>query len=74
MPPERPRRPIRLSPRQADVLVLLAQGLTDKEIAARLDLSIRTVRAHVHAAMSRLDARTRPAAIAAALRYGSITD
>lgn len=48
-----------LTPRQREVARLIAEGLTNKEIAARLHLSPRTVDMHVSAVLDRLDARTR---------------
>ncbi len=52
------------TPRQRDILALLAQGLTDKEMAARLQLSPRTIEMHVARLLKALDARTRSEAIA----------
>ena len=48
-----------LSPRQCDVARHLATGLTNKEIAARLGVSVRTVDMHVAHVLQRLDCRTR---------------
>ncbi|CAN5398848.1 response regulator transcription factor [soil metagenome] len=45
----------RLSPRELDVLTLMAEGLTNSGIAGRLFLSARTVEAHVGNLMSKLD-------------------
>ena len=48
---ERPQRPGGLSPRELEVLTLIALGYTNAEIAAELALSVRTVeshRAHIH--------------------------
>lgn len=47
--PDRPGWPhgIRCSPRQAEVLALIARGLTDKEIAFELSLSAHTVRTYL---------------------------
>lgn len=56
-----------LSPREAEVLTLLAQGLTGEEIARRLVLSPETIRTHVRNAMEKLDARTRVEAVVKAL-------
>jgi DNA-binding NarL/FixJ family response regulator len=49
----------RLSPRELDVLRLLAQGLTDREIAEALTVSTRTVESHVGHILRKLDARNR---------------
>jgi DNA-binding CsgD family transcriptional regulator len=48
-----------LSPREAEVLRLLAQGLSNREIAERLYLSRRTVEFHISRLLSKLDARNR---------------
>ena len=42
-----PRRFVRVSPRQAEILSLAADALTDKEIAAHLGVSLFTVRSHI---------------------------
>jgi len=51
--------PAGLTERQTDVVRLLAEGLTNAEIAARLVLSVRTVDTHVAAILNKLDAKTR---------------
>lgn len=51
--------PAGLTERQTDVVRLLAEGLTNAEIAARLVLSVRTVDTHVAAILDKLDAKTR---------------
>lgn len=48
-----------LSPRETEVLRLLAWGHSNKEIAARLDLSVKTVEAHKAHAMQKLDMKSR---------------
>lgn len=62
--------PAGLTERQADVVRLLAEGLTNAEIAARLVLSVRTVDTHVAAILTKLDARTRRDAAARAKALG----
>jgi DNA-binding NarL/FixJ family response regulator len=59
-----------LTSRQTDVVALLAEGLTNAEIAARLVLSVRTVDTHVAAILDKLDARTRRDAAARAKALG----
>jgi mannose-1-phosphate guanylyltransferase/mannose-1-phosphate guanylyltransferase/phosphomannomutase len=63
----------RLTPREREVMSLLALGLNGAEIAERLVLSPETVRVHVRNARQRLGARTRAHAIALALKRGEIT-
>ncbi|MBX5441320.1 MAG: response regulator transcription factor [Solirubrobacteraceae bacterium] len=65
-----PRR--RLSPRERYVLEHLALGEEIPEIAQRLGVTVETVRTYAKAAMRKLDARTRPQAVAIALRTGEI--
>jgi DNA-binding CsgD family transcriptional regulator len=48
-----------LTERQAEVLELLAEGMTDGEIAQRLVLSVRTVNRHVSSILDKLGVRTR---------------
>jgi DNA-binding NarL/FixJ family response regulator len=61
-----------LSPREREVLDLLAKGLNGEEVAVRLVLSPETVRTHVRNAMEKLEANTRVHAVAIALRQGEI--
>jgi DNA-binding NarL/FixJ family response regulator len=61
-----------LSPREREVLDLLARGFTGEQAAERLHLSPETVRTHVRNAMGKLEASTRAHAIAIALRQGEI--
>ena len=61
-----------LSPREREVMALLAKGLKGPQIAERLGISPDTVRTHIDNAMQKLEARTRVHAIAIALRRGLI--
>ncbi|HEU5253004.1 MAG TPA: response regulator transcription factor [Solirubrobacterales bacterium] len=61
-----------LSGREAEVLAMLARGLTGEEIAQRLVLSPETVRTHVRNAMAKLEARTRTEAVVKALEREEI--
>jgi DNA-binding NarL/FixJ family response regulator len=61
-----------LSGREAEILTLLARGLTGEEIAQRLVLSPETIRTHVRNAMAKLEARTRTEAVVKALARGEI--
>jgi excisionase family DNA binding protein len=60
----------RLSPREREVLRLLAAGLRDREIAERLFISVRTVEGHVRRIIAKLNAPTRVAAARAAIDLG----
>ena len=62
-----------LTPREREVLRLLADGMRNEEIGRVLSISPDTVRAHVRKAMERLDADTRTAAVASALRQQLIS-
>lgn len=61
-----------LTPRQQEVLELLCQGLSNKAIAARLDLAENTVRVHVAAILKLLGARNRTEAGYQALSLGLV--
>jgi DNA-binding CsgD family transcriptional regulator len=57
-----------LTEREREVLGLVAQGLTNREVARRLFVSSATVRTHLEHAYEKLGVRTRAAAVAAAFR------
>jgi DNA-binding NarL/FixJ family response regulator len=57
-----------LSPREREVLRLLADGMRNDAVAAHLSISTSTVRTHVKHAMEKLEADTRTQAVARALR------
>ncbi len=61
-----------LTPRQAEVLGLVCQGLTDAEIATRLYISTKTAGHHVSAILRKLGVRSRTEAAAQALRMGIV--
>lgn len=56
-----------LTPREAEVLSLIAEGLSNPEIAARLFVGVATVKTYVNAIFSKLDVTTRAQAMALAL-------
>ncbi|HEX9891844.1 MAG TPA: helix-turn-helix transcriptional regulator [Actinomycetota bacterium] len=59
-----------LTPRQHEVLALVAEGRTTGEIARQLDLSPHTVKNYLERIYERLGARDRTQAVAMALREG----
>jgi ATP/maltotriose-dependent transcriptional regulator MalT len=59
-----------LTDRQLDVLRLVAQGLGDREVAARLTLSEHTVHRHMANVYARLECSSRAAAVARASHLG----
>ncbi len=61
---------VSLTPREREVLSLLAQGLANKMIAPRLGISEHTVKTHVAAVYEKLHARNRAEAVVAAARQG----
>ncbi len=61
-----------LTPREREVLQLLAEGLANKAIARRLAISDHTVKFHVNAIMSKLGAQSRTEAVVRATRLGLI--
>jgi DNA-binding NarL/FixJ family response regulator len=62
----------RLSPREREIMHLMAEGLTAEQIGTRLSVSVETVRTHVRNAIRKLQARNRVHAIALALERGEI--
>ncbi|WP_030485920.1 ATP-binding protein [Nocardioides aequoreus] len=68
--PETRAHPAGLTPRQVEVLSLLAEGCTNADIAARLVLSVRTVDHHVTAVLHKCGATTRREAVALAREQG----
>ncbi len=63
----------RLTEREADVLRLMAQGLTNAEIAGRLHVGPATAKTHVAAVLAKTGARDRTQAVIAAYESGFIT-
>jgi DNA-binding CsgD family transcriptional regulator len=61
-----------LTPREHEVLTLLADGLPNRDIAARLGVSEHTVKFHLGAIFGKLGASTRTEAVQKGLRSGVI--
>lgn len=72
-PPRQPEDEIdALTPREHEVLQLIAQGLPNKTIAAELGISEHTVKFHVGSILAKLEASSRAEALARAARRGLI--
>ena len=70
--PDVERNPFRLTPREREVLELVAQGRTDRQIGGSLFISHRTVERHVSNLLAKVDASTRGELVAVAYRSGLV--
>ncbi len=61
-----------ITPRETDVLRMLAQGLVNKDIATRLGISEHTVKFHISSILDKLGASTRTEAVTLGIRRGLI--
>jgi DNA-binding NarL/FixJ family response regulator len=68
--PEQPSLPDGLTQREADVLILIAHGLSNQEIAQRLFISEATVKTHINNLFSKAGLRDRAQAVMYAYRHG----
>lgn len=59
-----------LTPREAEVLALMAEGATNKVIARRLGIAVSTAKFHVASVLDKLDAGSRADAVESGLRLG----
>lgn len=72
--PRRGGSQVELTDRELEVLTLLAEGLTNNEIAARLVVSVHTVRNHVSNLSAKLGAHSKLEALTMAIRQGLLAD
>lgn len=63
---------VELTPRELDVLALMAEGASNKAIARSLGISVHTAKFHVGSILDKLDATGRTDAVAHAARRGVI--
>lgn len=70
--PESPDAPDALTERETDVLRLLAEGQSNKEIARSLSIGEKTVKTHVSSILSKLNVQSRTQAVLQAMRSGLI--
>jgi DNA-binding NarL/FixJ family response regulator len=61
-----------LTPREAEVLVLVARGLSNDEISRALHIAVRTVKTHIGSLLAKLTARDRAQLVIAAYRGGLV--
>ena len=71
-PVDAPGEVMALTPREIEVLNLMAEGASNKSIARRLEISVHTVKFHVGSLLDKLDAAGRTDAVAHAARLGVI--
>ena len=71
--PNQPDALAELTPRETEVLRLVAEGLSNGEIAERLVVSDETVKTHVSRILTKLGVRDRTQAVVAAYEYGLVT-
>jgi DNA-binding NarL/FixJ family response regulator len=64
--------PMTLTPREHDVLEMMAEGMSNRAIALRLKISRHTVKFHVASVLTKLGARSRTEAVTAGVRQGLI--
>jgi DNA-binding CsgD family transcriptional regulator len=62
--------PAGLTPREAEVLALIAAGLSNAEIAERLVVSEGTVKSHINHMFAKIDVRDRAQAVSYACQHG----
>ena len=71
---DREARPVRLTPRQREVLALLCEGLPNKLICRRLNITAGTVKVHIGVILRELGVTSRLQAVVAAHRCGLLCE
>jgi LuxR family maltose regulon positive regulatory protein len=71
-PSSRPQLLGALSPRETDILQLIARGLSNKEIARRLDIGPETVKSHLKNVFAKLGVERRSQAVSRAQTLGLV--
>lgn len=64
---------IELSPRELEALQMMADGLSNVEIAAKMQISAETVKSHVRHVLWKVNAKNRTHAVGIAFRRGLVT-
>jgi DNA-binding CsgD family transcriptional regulator len=67
-----PAPDVALTPRELDVLALIAEGASNKAIAQRLKISVHTVKFHIASLLDKLDAQGRAEAVAQGARLRAL--
>jgi DNA-binding CsgD family transcriptional regulator len=67
-----PAPDVALTPRELDVLALIAEGASNKAIALRLKISVHTVKFHIASLLDKLDAQDRAEAVAQGARLRAL--
>ncbi len=62
----------KLTPREREVLGVLAEGVGDREIAERLHVGLGTVRSHVESILAKLEVSSRLQILVFAVRHGAV--
>jgi len=65
-------QPCRLTGREQDVLLLLAEGFSNKEIARHLNIGMGTVKSHLKSLMQKLEVSSRTQAVVVAVQRGMV--
>ena len=71
-PGSEPAPDVALTPRELDVLALIAEGASNKAIARRLEISVHTVKFHIASLLDKLDAQGRAEAVAQGARLRAL--